>query len=43
MITGHGEFSLGINDALEMIAGKQEGVKFVPFFKNESTDMLNLN
>ncbi|AZP05587.1 PTS sugar transporter subunit IIA [Jeotgalibaca ciconiae] len=40
LITGHGEFSLGINDALEMIAGKQEGVKFVPFFKNESTDMF---
>lgn len=38
VITGHGEFSIGMLHALEMIAGEQEKFKAVPFFNNDSIE-----
>lgn len=31
LITGHGQFATGINDAIEMIAGKADNSAFIPF------------
>lgn len=36
IITGHGDFSLGMLNALEMIAGKQDKMKAIPFYDGES-------
>lgn len=36
IITGHGEFSLGMLSSLEMIAGRQEKMKAVPFYEQNS-------
>ena len=38
IITGHGEFSLGMLGALEMIAGEQENLKAIPFLDTDSMD-----
>ncbi len=35
ILTGHGRFSTGIKDAVEMIAGPQENFYAVPFFEDE--------
>ncbi len=38
IVTGHGEFSLGIVNALEMIAGEQDGLKAIPFYNEYSME-----
>lgn len=38
IITGHGEFSLGMLHALEMIAGEQDKFKAVPFLNDDSME-----
>ncbi|MBO0480603.1 PTS sugar transporter subunit IIA [Vagococcus fluvialis] len=38
IVTGHGEFSLGMVNALEMIAGEQEGMKAIPFYNEDSME-----
>lgn len=38
IVTGHGEFSLGMVNALEMIAGEQEGMKTIPFYNEDSME-----
>lgn len=40
VLTGHGQFSVGVGQALEMIAGKQEAFKVVPFLENDTMDSL---
>lgn len=35
ILTGHGEFSVGLRNALEMIAGPQENICAIPFYENE--------
>lgn len=40
VLTGHGQFSVGVGQALEMIAGKQEALKVVPFLENDTMDSL---
>ena len=49
IITGHGAYALGVHGALEMITGKQEKVKVIPFlpemtlevFKNEMVESID--
>lgn len=43
LVTGHGEFSLGLLNALEMIAGEQEKVKAIPFFESDSMEDYTKN
>lgn len=38
IITGHGKFSIGMLDALEMIAGSQEKMKAIPFLEDDSLE-----
>ncbi|MEG2708717.1 MAG: PTS sugar transporter subunit IIA [Vagococcus sp.] len=38
VITGHGEYSLGMLNALEMIAGEQEKIKAVTFLNDEAME-----
>lgn len=38
IITGHGDFSLGVLSATEMIAGEQEGIMAVPFYADDSLE-----
>ena len=35
ILTGHGEFAIGVGHALEMIAGKQTAYKVVPFLESD--------
>lgn len=42
VITGHGNFATGILSAVELIAGKQEGVKAVDFSDGMSVDQLDI-
>ena len=43
ILTGHGEYAVGVAHALEMIAGKQEAFKVVPFRESEPMEMLEQN
>lgn len=38
IVSGHGQFSIGMVDSLEMIAGKQENLVAVPFLQTESVE-----
>lgn len=38
IVTGHSDFSTGMKNALEMIAGEQAAFEAVPFLNGESTD-----
>ncbi|GEN55550.1 PTS mannose transporter subunit IIA [Halolactibacillus alkaliphilus] len=40
IITGHGEFSLGLRSSAKMIVGKQIGLEAVPFLEGESSSEL---
>ncbi|WP_213496869.1 PTS sugar transporter subunit IIA [Lactococcus formosensis] len=42
IVTGHGGFSLGLKDALEMIAGPQELFEAIPFTKDEKVEAFEL-
>lgn len=35
ILTGHGDFSIGLKHAMEMIAGPQENLVAIPFYENE--------
>ena len=43
ILTGHGEYAVGVGHALEMIAGKQEAFKVVPFRESEPMETLEQN
>lgn len=43
ILTGHGEYAVGVAQALEMIAGKQEAFKVVPFRESEPMETLEQN
>lgn len=43
ILTGHGEYAVGVGHALEMIAGKQEAFKVVPFRESEPMETLESN
>ena len=43
ILTGHGEYAVGVGHALEMIAGKQEAFKVVPFCESEPMETLKSN
>ena len=43
ILTGHGEYAIGVGHALEMIAGKQEAFKVVPFRESEPMETLESN
>ena len=43
ILTGHGEFAIGVGHALEMIAGKQTAYKVVPFLESDSIETLENN
>ena len=34
ILTGHGQFAVGVGQALEMIAGKQAAYRVVPFLES---------
>lgn len=36
IVTGHGEFALGLKSAIDMVAGNQEALEFVPFDGSEA-------
>ena len=38
IVSGHGQFSIGMVDSLEMIAGKQENLVAVPFLQTDSVE-----
>lgn len=38
LITGHSEFSIGMQSALAMIAGELEDVIIIPFLAEETVD-----
>ena len=40
ILTGHGEFAPGLASALELVAGRQEGFKVVPFDVDKAADYL---
>lgn len=40
IVSGHGQFSLGLLDAFEMIFGKDEEIVAVPFLKGEGIPQL---
>lgn len=40
IISGHGQFSLGLLDAFEMIFGKDADVRAIPFFKGEGLPQM---
>ena len=40
ILTGHGQFAVGVGQALEMIAGKQAAFKVVPFLESDPMDAL---
>lgn len=41
VITGHGNFATGILSAVELIAGKQKGIRAVDFFDGMSVEQLD--
>ncbi|MFK8242688.1 MULTISPECIES: PTS sugar transporter subunit IIA [unclassified Facklamia] len=41
LLTGHGEFSIGLSHALKMIAGEQAHLQVVPFNDGESLDVYS--
>lgn len=43
ILTGHGEYAVGVAHALEMIAGKQEAFKVLPFRESEPMETLEQN
>lgn len=43
ILTGHGSFASGLNSALELIAGKQEGIEVVDFKSDDSIEILESN
>ena len=43
ILTGHGQFAVGVGQALEMIAGKQAAFRVVPFLENDPMDALENN
>ena len=43
ILTGHGEFAVGVGHALEMIAGKQTAYKVVPFLESDPIETLENN
>ena len=43
IITGHGEFSTGLLNALEMIAGKQENLTIIPFKEGDALEAYQAN
>lgn len=42
ILTGHGEFAPGLASALELVAGRQEGFKVVPFDVDKAADYPEL-
>ena len=40
ILTGHGQFAVGVGQALEMIAGKQAAYRVVPFLESDPMDAL---
>lgn len=40
LITGHGDFSVGLQSSLNMIAGEQEALEIVPFHENVNLDVF---
>lgn len=38
IITGHSQFSVGLHEAVKMIAGEQDNIEAVPFLSGESAD-----
>lgn len=40
ILTGHGEFAVGLQNALEMIAGPQENLSIIPFHEAESLEVF---
>ena len=40
IVSGHGNFSLGLLDAFEMVFGEDEKIKAVPFLKGEGIPQL---
>ena len=43
ILTGHGQFAVGVGQALEMIAGKQAAYRVVPFLESDPMDALENN
>lgn len=43
ILTGHGEFAVGVGHALEMIAGKQAAFRVVPFRESDPMETLETN
>lgn len=43
ILTGHGQFAVGVGQALEMIAGKQAAYRVVPFLESDPMDALEIN
>lgn len=43
VITGHGEFAVGLAHALQMIAGEQKSLRIVPFKESEPIETLDHN
>ena len=42
ILTGHGEFAPGLASALELVAGRQEAFKVVPFDVDKASDYPEL-
>ena len=42
LIVGHGNFATGIVSSLELIAGKQESIKYIDFHKGMTSDELEV-
>lgn len=43
IVTGHGEFAIGMTQALTMIAGDQENYEVVPFYEENSLETFEDN
>lgn len=43
IVTGHGEFAIGMTKALTMIGGDQEHYAVVPFYEEDSLEMFENN
>jgi PTS system N-acetylgalactosamine-specific IIA component len=43
VVTGHGEFAIGMTKALTMIAGDQENYAVVPFYEEDSLETFEDN
>ena len=42
ILTGHGQFAVGVGQALEMIAGKQAAYRVVPFLESDPMVLLKI-